>query len=318
MDSTPLVSIGLPVYNGENYLEEAIQSILQQTYTNFELIICDNASTDRTSDICKHYSHIDSRITYYRNSENTGAARNFNRTFQLSKGKYFKWSAHDDLIDPRFLEYAVDVLEKRSDVVLCSSLITIRDEFRHIDSPYHIIFTESEHKKPFIRFRETLDKKNHACFDVFGLYRKSVLSKTPLIQDYIGSDRVLISLTTLMGKIHILNGYYCLFRDHKDRSIKIKNPYKLIKWYNPQKMGRIYGYLRYYWHQFLMSIRYADTLTLKIKCSQYVILKAIVNYKDFLIELSAYHPTIDKARILFCSIKNHKSNNYEKSIINRR
>ncbi len=106
-ESDPLVSIGLPVYNGENYLEEAIRSILAQTYTHFELIISDNGSTDRTQEICEFYAERDLRIRYYRNKENLGAAWNYNQTFHLAKGKYFKWAAHDDIWNGMMMRVSV-------------------------------------------------------------------------------------------------------------------------------------------------------------------------------------------------------------------
>jgi glycosyltransferase involved in cell wall biosynthesis len=89
----PRVSIGLPVFNGEKYLAEALDSILSQTYRDFKLIISDNASTDRTEQICREYAAKDRRIRYYRNEKNIGAPKNFNRVFELSSGKYFRWDA---------------------------------------------------------------------------------------------------------------------------------------------------------------------------------------------------------------------------------
>ncbi len=77
----PAVSIGLPVYNGDNFLAEAIDSILRQTMEDFELIISDNASTDRTEEICREYAAGDSRIRYYRNESNLGAMANYNLVF---------------------------------------------------------------------------------------------------------------------------------------------------------------------------------------------------------------------------------------------
>ena len=94
---TPRVSIGLPVYNGDRYLRETIEGLLNQTFSDFELVICDNASTDRTQDICNEYCLLDKRVRYYRNNENIGAGKNFNKAFSLSQGKYFKWAACDDL-----------------------------------------------------------------------------------------------------------------------------------------------------------------------------------------------------------------------------
>src|SRR5690242_8158644 len=91
-----LVSIGMPVFNGENYLVPALDAIRSQTYQNVEIIISDNASTDRTRDIAQKSAQDDRRIRYCRNEKNVGASANFNNTFELSSGKYFKWAAHDD------------------------------------------------------------------------------------------------------------------------------------------------------------------------------------------------------------------------------
>jgi Glycosyltransferases involved in cell wall biogenesis len=124
----PKVSIGLPVFNGEKYLREAIDSILAQTFTDFELIISDNASTDRTEEICKEYEAKDPRVRYYRNELNLGAAPNYNRLVELSRGEYFKWACHDDLCAPEFLEKCVEILEQNSPIILCYTRTLIIDE----------------------------------------------------------------------------------------------------------------------------------------------------------------------------------------------
>src|SRR3990170_6654309 len=115
----PNVCIGFPVFNGEKYLTVSIDSILAQTYGDFEFIISDNASTDRTQEICNEYASKDRRIRYYRNDRNLGSAANFTRVFHLSNAKYFKWASYDDLVAPEFLERCVKVLDTAPDVVLC-------------------------------------------------------------------------------------------------------------------------------------------------------------------------------------------------------
>src|SRR5688500_9211906 len=104
----PMVSSALAVYDGENYLEDALTSLLNQTFRDFELIISDNASTDRTQDICRAYAVQDSRVGYYRNDHNKGAAWNLNRLVELSNAEYFKWAAHDDVCARQFIERCVD------------------------------------------------------------------------------------------------------------------------------------------------------------------------------------------------------------------
>ena len=89
-DQTPKLSVGIPVYNGEKYLSYCLDSILNQTFTDFEIIICDNGSTDNTSEICQTYAQSDSRIKFIKNETNIGITGNYNKVFKLSKGQYFK------------------------------------------------------------------------------------------------------------------------------------------------------------------------------------------------------------------------------------
>lgn len=103
MDDNPLVSIGMPAYNGERFIRQALDSLLGQDHENFELIISDNASTDHTSDICHQYAARDRRIQYYENPGNAGAVSNFNRVLQLARGDYFMWAAVDDLWEPTYI-----------------------------------------------------------------------------------------------------------------------------------------------------------------------------------------------------------------------
>src|ERR1700761_38911 len=108
MNSKPLLSIGLFVYNGERYIREAIDSFLSQTFTDFELIISDNASTDATEQICLDYAAKDSRVRYSRNPRNMGAGWNVRRVAELATGKYFRWAACDDRCEPDLLRTCVE------------------------------------------------------------------------------------------------------------------------------------------------------------------------------------------------------------------
>src|SRR5215831_2826377 len=128
MYSTPLLSVGLFVYNGERFLEEALRSILDQTFTDFELIISDNASTDRTGEIAEAYSKRDDRIRYHRSEKNMGAGWNARRVYELATRKYFKWAAVDDLVEPDFLRRCVEVLERDSGSVLAHTRTKEVDE----------------------------------------------------------------------------------------------------------------------------------------------------------------------------------------------
>ena len=118
MNRVPRLSIGLPVYNGEDYLAESLDALLGQTYEDFELIISDNASTDGTGDMCRRYAKQDTRIRYVLQPENLGLARNHNFVFQESRGELFKWAAADDLYGQDLLQRCVDALDEHPDVVL--------------------------------------------------------------------------------------------------------------------------------------------------------------------------------------------------------
>jgi glycosyltransferase involved in cell wall biosynthesis len=113
MTTAPRVSIGVPVHNGGPLFAEMLQSLVTQTFTDFEIVISDNASTDDTSSIARRFAGRDERVRYYRNETNIGAAPNFNRVFELANSRiYFKWAAHDDLYKLTFLERCVEVLDR--------------------------------------------------------------------------------------------------------------------------------------------------------------------------------------------------------------
>ena len=109
-ESSPPISVALPVYNGEKFIGDAIRSILAQDHKNFELIITDNASTDGSEKICGDFAASDPR--YVRNERNLGAGPNFNLGFELSRGKYFKWCACDDRISENFLNCCLAALKR--------------------------------------------------------------------------------------------------------------------------------------------------------------------------------------------------------------
>lgn len=111
MNTSPLVSVGLPVYNGERDISRVIGVFLTQTYTNFELIISDNASIDQTEKICLEFAKNDNRVKYFRQTENRGALINFKYVLEVAKGDYFMWAASDDFRDVNFLSECVSILE---------------------------------------------------------------------------------------------------------------------------------------------------------------------------------------------------------------
>lgn len=228
----PVLSIGLPVYNGENYLREAIDSLLSQTFDDFELIISDNASTDRTSEICQYFMGKDKRIRYFRSETNLGMHKNWNRVFELSSGKYFKWAAHDDLYAPQFLAKCVDILNQDKTMVLCSTRTKIIDEAGNFLRDYDV-FVKTDSFSPHDRFYNML-AVDHWCFQIFGVIRSDVLAETPLHGYFFGSDRNLLAELSLRGRVYEVPEYLFLRRDHIAASARqASNHWERLINYNP-------------------------------------------------------------------------------------
>ena len=235
----PTVSFGMPVFNGEKYIEEAIESILSQTFDDFEFIICDNASTDRTKQICKNFQSKDKRIEYYRNENNIGAAANFNKCFKLSKGKYFKWAAHDDVIAPDYLKECIKVLENDISVVLCHTDAEFIDSKGQFLCSYKPRLKNISSFKKWVRFRDLISL-DHYCIDIFGVIRSEVLSKTKLIDNYIESDRTLFVEIGLEGRFYRIPKILFYSREHAERSVRAIDLQERGFWWNPVLSGRIF------------------------------------------------------------------------------
>jgi glycosyltransferase involved in cell wall biosynthesis len=246
-NKVPRVSIGLPVYNGENFLKEALDSILAQTFTDFELVISDNASTDRTEDLCREYAACDKRIRYSRNPENLGAGWNNNRVCEISTGEYFKWWAHDDLCAPEFLERCVAVLDRDPSVVLCHSKVTVIDGqgsfVEHFDGYNRLalsqrkLMTKLGSSKPHERFGELATP--HMCYQIFGVIRSNALKTTPLLGFYSAADNVLLARLGLIGRFYEVPEYLFYARNHPQQSTHVCNDHdKYAEWWDPKNRNR--------------------------------------------------------------------------------
>src|SRR2546422_1349203 len=195
--AAPRVSVGLPVYNGERYLPEALDSLLTQTYADFELIICDNASTDHTGEIAQSYAAKDKRVRYARNERNLGAGGNFRRAFELSSGAYFRWAAADDLSAPQSLARCVEVLDQEPAVVLAYPKTRLIDEQGRVISNYddrlHLQAARASE-----RFRQVLERLGY-CHVAYGLMRADLLKQTRLFGDFLAADVVFLAELSLYG-----------------------------------------------------------------------------------------------------------------------
>ena len=276
---TPLVTIGMPVYNGEEYLEEALNSILAQTFADFELIISDNASTDRTEDLCRAYAERDARIQYVRNPVNLGAARNYNHLVDLARGKYFKWASYDDLIEPDYLERCVAVLEADPDVVLCYTRNMMIDAQGQVTQRYEDRF-HLVADRPSVRFRGFF-KAPGMCNPIFGLMRLETLRRTDRIGAFRASDRILLGHMALLGKIHEVSAPLFYRRMHDKMSMKANvSDAAIAAWFDPaSKRSLLVLFPRWRWVlEYVRNIsRSPMPLGERARCYYHVFRRQVVN-----------------------------------------
>jgi glycosyltransferase involved in cell wall biosynthesis len=246
MTRKPKVSLGLPVYNGENYLLEAIGAVLAQTFDDYELIISDNGSTDATQAICQKILTEHPQIIYFRSDKNHGASWNFNRVFELASGKYFKWVAHDDLMAPSFLTACVSVLDQEESIILCYPKAKVIDSEGKVIQNYDVkLATDSERVGNRVR---DLVLSGHLCYEIFGLIRSEALRKTPLLGGYGHSDGVLLTRLAIQGKFHEIPKYLFFPRQHQKQSMGVYTSghasgrpdyYNYTQWFDTSKRGKI-------------------------------------------------------------------------------
>jgi glycosyltransferase involved in cell wall biosynthesis len=213
----PKVSIGLPLYNGEKYLTGSLQSLLDQSFTDFEIVISDNASTDRTEEIVRSFASRDSRIRYYRNATNIGLTANHNRVFELATGEFFKWASYDDFYPREMLRRYVEVLAKApSSVALVYSQFQLIDEFGNCSA----ILSDAIEKRdspPARRLRQMLTKLGHYS-GTYALIRSAILRKTRLHDSFPDSDKVLMAELAMLGESWEIKEPLFFLREHSGRS----------------------------------------------------------------------------------------------------
>ncbi|MEW6681753.1 MAG: glycosyltransferase family 2 protein [Nitrospirota bacterium] len=267
--NNPMVSIGLPVFNGERFIERALVSLLNQDIDDIEIIISDNASDDETEVICRQYARNDKRIQYSRNRANVGAAGNYNKVFQLAKGKYFKWAAHDDECYRTMLRRCVEVLEEAPE-----SVVMVYPQAELIDEEGRTLETGSDRigfsdPRPHRRLAKILWSLN-LCDPVFGLIKAEVLRRTGLIGPFFGADNVLLSELAMLGEIRELDEVLFRMRMHRGRSMKANPSHRArAAWYDPtaaQKVFILPSWERMVWEMLRAVSRAPLSSAEKLRC----------------------------------------------------
>ena len=237
MSQQPLVSIGLPVYNGEASIEKTIKSLLLQDYTNFELIISDNGSTDRTPWIVKKLAQQNPKIVFHRSNENRGLIWNFNRVFNLSNGEYFMWASHDDEHAKNYISSCLREIQKRPTAALCAPNTVATWGKDNTKIWVSNLGSFADKTEPKTRYLETL--KHFPAVALYGIYRSSFVKKTNLLPQVIGGDLLFIQNLSMYGDIIGFNEILFTYHQRENWNT-VSQDYRVFlgkgpkpRWYSP-------------------------------------------------------------------------------------
>jgi glycosyltransferase involved in cell wall biosynthesis len=251
--TSPRLTIGVPVYNGEDYISEAITSHLEQDFTDFELIVSDNCSDDSTPEIVKEFVEADSRVTYSRNTENVGGPANFNRLFRLGQGELFRWAAADDRIEPGYLSKVVAMMDDDPAVAIGHSEALLIDPSSEpmlkMDRGYlgGDGFLEAIRLTPppgDERFRspkphnriDAVINNNHRNFYIFGIMRRNLMMQTRLHGLFYGGDRTLLVEMAMRGTFRKVPEQLFASRSHAKNSGRNGLNFEELKQHGAQDM----------------------------------------------------------------------------------
>lgn len=245
----PRVTVGMPAYNAEPWIGRAIESLLRQTLTDFELIISDNASSDSTRAISHRFARRDRRIRVIENARNRGLASNYNRVFQEARAPYFKWASSNDACHPRLLERCLEALEQRPEAALAypGTILCYSDPPREEPCPDEL---DLDCPCPVERFKRFLERV-HLNNLMNGLFRTNALRGTALIQPYLASDVVLMAEVLLRGPFVAVPEHLFYRSMNTETATMLKSRQALMDQWNPGGDGMLFqpwhgqwGYLR--------------------------------------------------------------------------
>ncbi len=259
--SIPKLTLAMPVFNGSNFIRNALDSILNQSFSDFELIICDNDSEDDTCAIVQAYAARDDRIQLIKNPRNIGASANYNLGFEHGRGEYLKWCAHDDKLSTNYLEKCIEVLDRDSSVALAFGSTLGLTGKGEIVQPVGAETPSLESDDPAVRFRQSLELSG-TCFPIFGVFRRQNLAKSTLHRPYYGSDRAVLAEASLMGKFKRVEDAIFYNREHEQRSINIDDKVQRSLWQTGKKSrGAAAEHLQLTRHLFEIASRHRETVS---------------------------------------------------------
>lgn len=233
------MTIGVPVYNGADYLERALSSLANQTYPDIRVLISDNASTDETEEIARSFVASDPRFEYWRNDSNIGAVPNYDKVFYAATSPYFKWAAHDDWIEPRFVEACVEALDANPTASLAYTDARQVDE-NDQETQARIPYSDASSPNPVERFREIV-RRERLNLPIFGVMRRDMLGRTHLQGTYHASARVLLAELALLGPFVRVPEVLFVHRNHPAGSLRSHgDAHGVRRWYDTSSSAKGY------------------------------------------------------------------------------
>jgi glycosyltransferase involved in cell wall biosynthesis len=277
-----LVSIGLPVYNEAEHLAETLESLLAQDYPNIEIVICDNASTDRTPDICAEYAAKDARVRSHRNEQNVGGIENFNRVFQLARGEFFMWAGGHDLRPPTLVSKCVATIGADPAIVLCYPQIIWVDQEGGNEEKVHE-YVDTRGLPDWLPRLNVVLWSLHGGFPIYGVFRTSALKQTSVYTQVYSPDMALLIELAMIGKFAFLPEPALRLRRARDYG-DIQS--YVAKHFKNQASGKA---TTLYWrmaHDVARRVsRHARTLPGKIFAFGYVLSGTLINFRWMLVRL---------------------------------
>lgn len=272
----PLVSIGVPAFNAERFLKRTLDSLLDQSLYDFELIISDNASTDSTQAICEDYVRRDNRVRYIRQEENIGAPRNWNVLVHEARGVFFKWASASDYCTTNMLERCVQALEANPNLALAYGLTQMVDEQ---ERPIEIYANESSYvqERPSDRFLAVADglrRNNAQC----GVFRTAILKLTRLDRLYPSGDIALMAEAALYGGFCLIPEVLLFRRYSSDAFTHLLGPLEKQRIYDPKAKSPMKLIVaRRHWDHFVSVSRAKIPLHEKLRAFQHALILARVD-----------------------------------------
>lgn len=284
LSEKPVVTVGIPVFNGDKFLHKRLDSILSQSFKNFQIIISDNASQDKTQEICEEYARKDSRILYTRQESNMGALKNFQFVLDNAESEFFVWAAVDDIWDENFLSKNIAILQSRDEVVgSVSNVKPYGNNDKKVQnqsllkkklipkgpSEMHSISGAFEQR---IRFY----LKNSSCSVIYAVFRTDELKKGFITKLFLGNDWAINLSMLKFGDIHVVNEDL-LFKF--SQGVSTNDIFSLSRSFNKSFFGQIMP-----WSQF--TVWCARNLGMKVflKNLDYFF---VLNYKGFMAQMAA-------------------------------